>query len=259
MGASSVARQLAPPSLAQRTTNATSWSRSWNPGSLRIARRLRPSTSSDSGRRRCQGIPGRSNRSPRGMSKAALNGLLGPRHQRPLSQRPAQLRYPSQSGSGQSHSRIPLRQEIRTNAPRSVVSKCPFRGPSPRPARLPLPPPSRRPRPGPSGTQPPNPTQATPGNLPTPNAPNLRFPVHGEPGRCPRRPASNHHPWRPNSPSIPARIPCPCKAGGTQLAGPIPQTGIAQIAWDGRFNAARSYLYDAVLTQHCRPPHQWKV
>ena len=30
-----------PADVMQRTTNATSWSRSWSPGSLRIARRLR--------------------------------------------------------------------------------------------------------------------------------------------------------------------------------------------------------------------------
>ena len=38
----------------------------------------RSSTTRAFGRRRCQGIPGRSNRSLRWMSKMALNGLLGP-------------------------------------------------------------------------------------------------------------------------------------------------------------------------------------
>ena len=33
---------------------------------------------------------------------------------------------------GQSHSRISLRQEIRTDSPRSVVSRCPLQGPRPR-------------------------------------------------------------------------------------------------------------------------------
>ncbi len=39
----------------------------------------------------------------------------------------------------------------------------------------------------------------------------------------------------------------------------ISQAGIAQIAWDGRLDAERNYLYFAALTDRYRRRHQWLI
>ena len=43
------------------------------------------------------------------------------------------------------------------------------------------------------------------------------------------------------------------------MAEPISQAGIAQIAWDGRLDAERNYLYYAALTDRYRRQHQWLI
>ena len=43
------------------------------------------------------------------------------------------------------------------------------------------------------------------------------------------------------------------------MAGPMSQTGIAQVAWDGRLDAERNYLYYAALSDRYRRQHQWLV
>lgn len=43
------------------------------------------------------------------------------------------------------------------------------------------------------------------------------------------------------------------------MAEPISQAGIAQIAWDGRLDAERNYLYYAALTDRYRRQHQLLV
>ena len=43
------------------------------------------------------------------------------------------------------------------------------------------------------------------------------------------------------------------------MAEPISPAGIAQIAWDGRLDAERNYLYYAALTDRYRRQHQWLI
>ena len=43
------------------------------------------------------------------------------------------------------------------------------------------------------------------------------------------------------------------------MAEAISQAGIAQIAWDGRLDAERNYLYYAALTDRYRRKHQWLI
>ena len=43
------------------------------------------------------------------------------------------------------------------------------------------------------------------------------------------------------------------------MAEPISQAGIVQIAWDGRLDAERNYLYYAALTDRFRRQHHWLI
>ncbi len=43
------------------------------------------------------------------------------------------------------------------------------------------------------------------------------------------------------------------------MAEAISQAGIAQVAWDGRLDAERNYLYYAALSDRYRRQHQWLI